>query len=97
MIKLDEVSNLGAARIRIRSLMAAWKYGFSQIDELEPPKQRAYFSKECQSEHTILAPQMSPKHFDFIQRACKKSGMRIVIPEMPTQEDVDLGFTLCKQ
>ncbi len=92
MIKLDEVSNLGAARIRIRSLMAAWKYGFSQIDELEPPKQRAYFSKECQSEHTILAPQMSPKHFDFIQRACKKSGMRIVIPEMPTQEDVDLGL-----
>lgn len=48
MIKLDEVSNLGAARIRIRSLMAAWKYGFAQIDEIEPPKQRAYFSKECQ-------------------------------------------------
>ena len=92
MIKLDEVSNLGAARIRIRSLMAAWKYGFTQIDELEPPKQRAYFSKECQSEHTILAPQMSPKHFDFIQHACQKSGMRIVIPEMPTQEDVDLGL-----
>lgn len=92
MIKLDEVSNLGAARIRIRSLMAAWKYGFSQIDEIEPPKQRAYFSKECQQEHTILAPQMSPKHFDFIQHACKKSGMKIVIPPMPTQEDIDLGL-----
>ena len=92
MIKLDEVSNLGAARIRIRSLMAAWKYGFAQIDEVEPPKQRAYFSKECQEEHTILAPQMSPKHFDFIQHACKKSGMKIVIPPMPTQEDIDLGL-----
>lgn len=92
MIKLDEVSNLGAARIRIRSLMAAWKYGFTQIDEIEPPKQRAYFSKECQQEHTILAPQMSPKHFGFIQHACKKSGMKIVIPPMPTQEDIDLGL-----
>ena len=92
MIKLDEVSNLGAARIRIRSLMAAWKYGFAQIDEIEPPKQRAYFSKKCQEEHTILAPQMSPKHFDFIQHACKKSGMKIVIPPMPTQEDIDLGL-----
>ena len=92
MIKLDEVSNLGAARIRIRSLMAVWKYGFAQIDEIEPPKQRAYFSKECQEEHTILAPQMSPKHFDFIQHACKKSGMKIVIPPMPTQEDIDLGL-----
>ena len=92
MIKLDEVSNLGAARIRIRSLMAAWKYGFAQIDEIEPPKQRAYFSKECQKEHTILAPQMSPKHFDFIQHACKKSGMKIVIPPMPAQEDIDLGL-----
>ncbi len=92
MIKLDEVSNLGAARIRIRSLMAAWKYGFSQIDEIEPPKQRAYFSKECQQEHTILAPQMSPFHFDFIQHACLKSGMKIVVPEMPTQDAIDLGL-----
>lgn len=92
MIKLDEVSNLGAARIRIRSLMAAWKYGFKQIDEIEPPKQRAYFTKECQSEHTILAPQMSPGHFDFIQEACKKSGMRIVIPDMPDQDAIDLGL-----
>lgn len=92
MIKLDEVSNLGAARIRIRSLMAAWKYGFSQMDELEPPKQRAYFTKECQQTHTILAPQMSPFHFDFIQHACLKSGMKIVIPEMPKQDAIDLGL-----
>ncbi len=92
MIKLDEVSNLGAARIRLRSLMAAWKYGLTQAEELEPPKQRAYFTKECQSQHTILAPQMSPFHFDFIQHACLKSGMKIVIPEMPKQDAVDLGL-----
>ena len=92
IIKLDEVSNLGAARIRIRSLMAAWKYGFTQIDELEPPKQRAYFSKDCQKTHTILAPQMSPRHFDFIQHACQKAGLNVVIPPMPTQEDIDLGL-----
>ena len=92
IIKLDEVSNLGAARIRIRSLMAAWKYGFTQIDELEPPKQRAYFSKDCQKTHTILAPQMSPRHFDFIQHACQKAGLKVVIPPMPTQEDIDLGL-----
>lgn len=92
IIKLDEVSNLGAARIRIRSLMAAWKYGFTQIDELEPPKQRAYFSKDCQKTHTILAPQMSPRHFDFIQHACQKAGLNVVIPPIPTQEDIDLGL-----
>lgn len=92
IIKLDEVSNLGAARIRIRSLMAAWKYGFTQIDELEPPKQRAYFSKDCQKTHTILAPQMSPRHFDFIQHACQKAGLNVIIPPMPTQEDIDLGL-----
>ena len=92
MIKLDEVSNLGAARIRIRSLMAAWKYGLTQTEELEPPKQRAYFTTECQQQHTILAPQMSPFHFDFIQHACLKSGMKIVIPELPTQDAIDLGL-----
>lgn len=93
MIKLDEVSNLGSARIRLRSLMAAWKYGMREGGRTPlPVKERAYFRQECQTEHTILAPQMSPLHFELIEAAVKKHGYRIVIPEMPNQAAVDEGL-----
>ncbi|WP_196593262.1 2-hydroxyacyl-CoA dehydratase [Pectinatus sottacetonis] len=93
MIKLDEVSNLGSARIRLRSLMAAWKYGMKQgrgIPKSLP--QRAYFRKECQHEHTILAPQMSPLHFELIETVVKKHGYHVVIPELPKQAAIDEGL-----
>ena len=93
MIKLDEVSNLGSARIRLRSLMAAWKYGMKQGEGIpEAIPQRAYFKKECQTEHTILAPQMSPIHFELIGAATKKHGYNIVIPDMPKQAAIDEGL-----
>lgn len=93
MIKLDEVSNLGSAKIRLRSLMAAWKYGMKQGEgapEVIPP--RAYFKKECQTEHTILAPQMAPLHFELVEAVVKKHGYRIEIPQMPKQAAVDEGL-----
>ena len=92
LIKLDEVSNLGAARIRIRSLLAAWRYGISQGREERAERPRAHFKRQHQTQHTILAPQMSPRHFEFIQCACRKSGMDLVIPPLPDQEDIDLGL-----
>lgn len=93
MIKLDEVSNLGSARIRLRSLMAAWKYGMKEGGGTpKPVRERAYFKKECQTEHTILAPQMSPLHFTLIEAAVKKYGYHIVIPEMPGRAAVDEGL-----
>ena len=62
MIKLDEVSNLGAARIRIRSLMAALARRERAPYESMQRKERPHFTKECKETHTILAPQMSPIH-----------------------------------
>ncbi|WP_196607292.1 2-hydroxyacyl-CoA dehydratase [Pectinatus frisingensis] len=93
MIKLDEVSNLGSARIRLRSLIAAWKYGMKQGQGIpETIQPRAYFTKECQTEHTILAPQMAPLHFELIGAAVRKYGYNIVIPELPKQAAVDEGL-----
>lgn len=92
MIKLDEVSNLGSAKIRLRSLMAAWKYGMKEGSATAAPiPQRAYFSEECQK-HTILAPQMSPLHFELIKAAVIKHGYDVEIPPMPTQAAVDEGL-----
>lgn len=71
VLKIDEVNNLGAARIRIRSLLAAMNQ--RQARGIRPqPKPAAYhrseFTKEMyQSGYTILAPQMSPIHFDLLE------------------------------
>ncbi len=92
MIKLDEVSNLGAAKIRLRSLMAALArkkpipYQPVEIEE------RPYFTEECKRTHTILAPQMAPIHFELFSTALNKHGYRVVIPDMPDKAAIDLGL-----
>ena len=92
MIKLDEVSNLGAAKIRLRSLLAALKKKIKiPYKSLEiPPRPR--FTKICKKNHTILAPQMAPIHFDLIQKVLQKYGYNIFIPQLPDKKAIDLGL-----
>lgn len=92
MIKLDEVSNLGAARIRLRSLLAV--LARRHVPEYRPLEieERAYFTPECKETHTILAPQMAPIHFNLISHALNRYGYHVVIPETPRQEAIDLGL-----
>jgi len=92
MIKLDEVSNLGAARIRLRSLLAALNKKIPVPYTPIEIKPRPRFTADCKQTHTILAPQMAPIHFELIQAVLKKYGYRIVIPEMPDKSAIDLGL-----
>lgn len=92
MIKLDEVSNLGAARIRLRSLLAALsRRKVLPYREIEF-KPRPRFTLECKKTHTILAPQMAPIHFDLIQAVLRKYGYRLEIPALPDKNAIDLGL-----
>ncbi|MEG1661833.1 MAG: acyl-CoA dehydratase activase-related protein, partial [Clostridiales bacterium] len=87
LLKIDEVNNLGAARIRIRSLMAAMRERESQDrkrDENGAARRlvgsgRPRFTKEMRAEHTILAPQMSPLHFRLIEAAFRHSGYHLEV------------------
>ncbi|MBF7097099.1 2-hydroxyacyl-CoA dehydratase [Alkalibacter mobilis] len=86
LIKIDEGNNLGAVRIRLRSLKAAMDDRFSNDYELRP-QTRIYdypkFTKKMKKEHTILIPQMSPIHFEFIESAMSKSGYKVeVLPDV---------------
>ena len=80
-LKIDEVNNLGAARIRVRSLLAAVKDKEKtrtterkvQSDSYE----RLVYTKEMNKEYTILMPQMSPIHFDLIQAAMNNNGFKV--------------------
>ena len=88
LIKIDEGSNLGAVRIRIRSLIAAVKERKRQ-NKQTLVKSAAYqtqvFTKEMKLTHTIIAPQMSPIHFRLLQKAFQCAGYNFVIlPEVDT-------------
>jgi predicted CoA-substrate-specific enzyme activase len=94
-LKIDEVNNLGAARIRIRSLLAAIR-----VRERKQMKRtirtanynRVVFTEEMRKNYTILCPQMSPIHFELLQPAFCASGFNLVIPDIATRDCVDYGL-----
>ncbi|CRZ34832.1 putative CoA-substrate-specific enzyme activase [Herbinix hemicellulosilytica] len=95
MIKIDEGNNLGAARIRIRSLLAAMeereRNGIQHTIK-EISYRRPLFTKAMRHTHTILAPQMAPIHFELIKEAANTSGYRIEILPAVDREAIDEGL-----
>lgn len=92
MIKLDEVSNLGAARIRVRSLIAALARRQPAPYQAATVIERPRFTMDCRRTHTILAPQMAPIQFRLLETTLRKHGYRLVVPEMPDRGAIDLGL-----
>ena len=92
MIKLDEVSNLGAAKIRLRSLLEAIKERKADTISVKRETSRPRFTEDKKYTHTILAPQMAPIHFELAETVMKKYGYKIAIPPMPDKSAIDLGL-----
>lgn len=94
VLKIDEVNNLGAARIRIRSLISAVKDRKRKgvkAEVKDAAYHRVIFTEEMRKNYTILAPQMSPIHFDMVIPALAAAGYNIV--PLPTGEDeLDYGL-----
>ncbi len=82
-LKIDEVSNLGAVKIRIRSLLeAAEKREFEKIDaELEGllDDDPVIFTREMKKDYTILMPQMAPLHFSIFEPILRQEGINIEV------------------
>ncbi len=97
ILKIDEVNNLGAARIRVRSLLAAMNMrrdkGIHARSQSDGSYTRAVFTREMQKEgYTILCPRMSPIHFDLIEAVFRKAGYNLVMLENDTRAAVDMGL-----
>lgn len=94
VLKIDEVNNLGAARIRIRSLLSAVKD--REEKHVIPTKtdtahHRVIFTKEMRKSYTILCPQMSPIHFDLLVPALNSCGYNMEV--LPSEKScVDYGL-----
>ncbi len=96
VLKIDEVSNLGAARIRVRSLIAAMNLR-REKHILPQPRAAAYrrsaFTREMFREGwTILAPQMSPIHFRLLGPVFQKYGYHMVVLDNDNRAAIDTGL-----
>ncbi len=94
-LKIDEVSNLGAARIRIRSLISAIRVRKKKQETRcihSSACQRVVFTKEMRKEYTILCPDMSPLHFNLLEAAFRSCGLQVDVLPRAGREAVDLGL-----
>ncbi len=95
VLKIDEGNNLGAIRIRIRSLKAAMeereKNGIKACHN-EKPFERKLFTEEMRKNYTLLVPQMSPIHFQYLEVALRESGYNAVVIPTVDKAAVDEGL-----
>ena len=95
-LKIDEVNNLGAARIRLRSLISVveerkrhhYKPVIGHLGYVRQPE----FTEEMRKKHTILCPQMAPILFDLLEAAFGHSGYNVVILRDCSKAVVDEGL-----
>lgn len=97
LIKIDEINNLGAVRIRIRSLLASMKKRLAN-KELEKGTgdyeiHKKIFTKEMKDEgYTILIPQMAPIHFELLETAVRSCGYNVELLRNCTEHTVETGL-----
>ena len=94
-LKIDEVNNLGAARIRVRSLLAAIRVREKKQEQrtIRPSSIEKYrLQKEMRKTYTILCPQMSPVHFELLEPAFRAAGYKIEVLPNDNKQAVDMGL-----
>ncbi len=95
VLKIDEINNLGAAKIRIRSLIAALEeksFDSEKHKEAGHVFHRKMFTKEMREKHTLVCPQMAPIHWQFLPDAFNPTGYNFAVIEEVTKEDIDVGL-----
>ena len=98
LLKIDEVSNLGAIKIRIRSLLQAlnqkkmegieFKKDLDRLD-YETPE---FTKKMVEEGYTILAPQMAREHFRILGPVFHNYGMNIEFLDTVNDKVLDQGL-----
>lgn len=102
LIKIDEINNLGAIRIRVRSLLASMNKRISQKQEEQESKDtnlgdyelnRIPFTKEMKEQgYTVLLPQMIPIHFELFESAMNAQGYNFKLLRECTEKTVETGL-----
>ncbi len=94
-LKIDEVNNLGAARIRVRSLIAAIRVRKEKQVERhlhETSIDPVVFTEEMRKDYTILCPQMSPLHFNLLEAAFRSGGYKMEVVNAEERDAINYGL-----
>ena len=96
LLKIDEGANLGAARIRIRSLLAAIR---DRRRNRRPNSTRKVYQYQPAAagtanlgEYTLLAPQMAPVHWNFMAPALAPAGFKLEVLPKVSREAIEEGL-----
>ena len=89
-IKIDEINNLGAIKIRIRSLIASMNKRENKDDYNTYEYKKNYF-KEEDKQHTLLFPDMSKHHFRMFESMLNSEGYKAVWLKDTTDDTVETG------
>ncbi len=97
-LKIDEVNNLGAARIRVRSLLSAIRVRKQKAEAEGTTRtirssafKKIPFTKDMRG-YTILAPQMSPIHFSMLSVVFELEGYHLEVLHNDGHEAVNTGL-----
>lgn len=91
VIKIDEINNLGAAKIRIRSLIASMNKRLEEQNYQTYQYHKNYF-KESDKKHTILFPDMSPSHMGLFESVLRSEGYHAVYLNETNDDMVEIGL-----
>ncbi|WP_316670605.1 acyl-CoA dehydratase activase-related protein [uncultured Propionibacterium sp.] len=106
VLKIDEASNLGAARIRLRSLRAAaaereevsrevdTTIGPGPVEEriTVPASSTPPYTRRMRRTHTVYLPQMSPIHFQVLEPLFQRAGYKMELLEHASRADMECGL-----
>ncbi len=92
LIKIDEVNNLGAVKIRIRSLLASMNKRSREKLEGNYEIHKKIFTKDMRKDYTVLIPMMIPIHFELLEPAVNSCGYNMVLLRECTQHTVETGL-----
>ena len=94
LIKIDEINNLGAIRIRIRSLLASMnnRCNVKTVEDGKYEINKKQFTKHMKKDYTILMPQMSPIHFELYEKVLNSEGYKVKVLKECNINTVETGL-----
>ncbi len=91
-IKIDETSNLGAIKIRLRSLIASMNKRLNEENYSPYQYEKNYFKKEMKEKNTILCPDLSPFHMPLLVEALNSEGYHLEYLKEMNNEMLEQGL-----
>lgn len=92
VLKIDEVSNLGAVKIRLRSLIQALDDGKRPIKKVDTGIKEVAFTKEMKKDYTLLCPRMLEEHFEIMRDILHDYGYRVEFLTEVNQDVINAGL-----